>query len=68
MPEYRTPFDIARSNTKGMEGYVAGGPHFCLGANLARHEIQVTSPSLLPPAGCWVSDTEPQTRCHLLES
>ena len=34
-------FDITRSNTKDMEGYGAGGPHFCLGANLARREIQV---------------------------
>jgi cytochrome P450 len=34
-------FDINRPNTKDMEGYGAGGPHFCLGANLARREIQV---------------------------
>jgi len=34
-------FDINRTNTKDMEGYGAGGPHFCLGANLARREIQV---------------------------
>ena len=34
-------FDIFRPNTKDMEGYGAGGPHFCLGANLARREIQV---------------------------
>ncbi len=34
-------FDITRPNTKDMEGYGAGGPHFCLGANLARREIQV---------------------------
>jgi cytochrome P450 len=34
-------FDINRGNTKDMEGYGAGGPHFCLGANLARREIQV---------------------------
>lgn len=34
-------FDITRQNTKDMEGYGAGGPHFCLGANLARREIQV---------------------------
>ena len=34
-------FDITRPNTKDMAGYGAGGPHFCLGANLARREIQV---------------------------
>ncbi len=34
-------FDIFRTNTNEMAGYGAGGPHFCLGANLARREIQV---------------------------
>jgi cytochrome P450 len=34
-------FDITRANAKDMAGYGAGGPHFCLGANLARREIQV---------------------------
>jgi cytochrome P450 len=34
-------FDIYRANSKEQEGYGAGGPHFCLGANLARREIQV---------------------------
>jgi cytochrome P450 len=34
-------FDIHRPNTNEMAGYGAGGPHFCLGANLARREIQV---------------------------
>ncbi|WP_420453285.1 cytochrome P450 [Ilumatobacter sp.] len=34
-------FDITRPNTRDMAGYGAGGPHFCLGANLARREIQV---------------------------
>jgi methyl-branched lipid omega-hydroxylase len=33
-------FDIHRPNTSDMVGYGAGGPHFCLGANLARREIQ----------------------------
>lgn len=34
-------FDIHRPNLKDQTGYGAGGPHFCLGANLARREIQV---------------------------
>ena len=34
-------FDITRSNAKEQAGYGAGGPHFCLGANLARREITV---------------------------
>jgi cytochrome P450 len=33
-------FDIHRANASDMAGYGAGGPHFCLGANLARREIQ----------------------------
>jgi cytochrome P450 len=32
-------FDITRPNAKAQVGYGAGGPHFCLGANLARREI-----------------------------
>ena len=34
-------FDITRANASEMIGYGGGGPHFCLGANLARREIQV---------------------------
>jgi cytochrome P450 len=34
-------FDIERENTIEMVGFGGGGTHFCLGANLARREIQV---------------------------
>ena len=34
-------FDLRRANAKEQVGYGAGGPHFCLGANLARREITV---------------------------
>ena len=34
-------FDMRRPNAKEQVGYGAGGPHFCLGANLARREITV---------------------------
>jgi cytochrome P450 len=34
-------FDIERENVNEMVGFGAGGGHFCLGANLARREIQV---------------------------
>lgn len=40
-------FDIFRPNTADMAGYGAGGPHFCLGANLARREIQVMFDEIL---------------------
>jgi cytochrome P450 len=33
-------FDIRRSPNEHV-GFGAGGPHFCLGANLAREEIRV---------------------------
>jgi cytochrome P450 len=32
-------FDILRPNAKSQVGFGAGGPHFCLGANLARREM-----------------------------
>ncbi len=41
-------FDIHRSNAKDQVGYGSGGPHFCLGANLARREIQVMFDEILP--------------------
>ena len=34
-------FDIERENNIEMVGFGGGGSHFCLGANLARREIQV---------------------------
>jgi cytochrome P450 len=40
-------FDIHRDNAKDQAGYGSGGPHFCLGANLARREIQVMFDEIL---------------------
>jgi cytochrome P450 len=34
-------FDVTRSLQPQQVGFGAGGPHFCLGANLARREISV---------------------------
>ncbi|MFZ9930798.1 MAG: cytochrome P450, partial [Ilumatobacteraceae bacterium] len=34
-------FDVTRPVAPAQVGFGAGGPHFCLGANLARREIQV---------------------------
>ena len=34
-------FDVTRAITPTQVGFGAGGPHFCLGANLARREISV---------------------------
>jgi cytochrome P450 len=34
-------FDITRPLAPAQVGFGAGGPHFCLGANLARREIAV---------------------------
>ena len=34
-------FDVTRAITPAQIGFGAGGPHFCLGANLARREIAV---------------------------
>ena len=34
-------FDVTRSNMPAQVGFGAGGPHFCLGANLARREMAV---------------------------
>jgi methyl-branched lipid omega-hydroxylase len=34
-------FDVTREPNPAQIGFGAGGPHFCLGANLARREITV---------------------------
>ena len=34
-------FDITREPNPAQIGFGAGGPHFCLGANLARREMTV---------------------------
>ena len=34
-------FDVRRPVSPQQVGYGAGGPHFCLGANLARRELVV---------------------------
>jgi methyl-branched lipid omega-hydroxylase len=39
--EHPHEFDVARPIQPGQVGFGAGGPHFCLGANLARREIAV---------------------------
>jgi cytochrome P450 len=40
---FRDPesFDVTRPLQPAQVGFGAGGPHFCLGANLARREIAV---------------------------
>jgi methyl-branched lipid omega-hydroxylase len=40
-------FDITRPNLKDQMGFGAGGPHYCLGANLARREMTVMFDELL---------------------
>jgi methyl-branched lipid omega-hydroxylase len=40
-------FDITRPNLKEQMGFGAGGPHYCLGANLARREMTVMFDELL---------------------
>ncbi|OBI37928.1 cytochrome P450 [Mycobacterium sp. E2238] len=40
-------FDILRSNARDHQAFGAGGPHFCLGAGLARMEMRVVLGTLL---------------------
>jgi len=47
-------FDITRANAKAQVGYGAGGPHFCLGANLARREITMMFQEIFQ----WLPDLE----------
>jgi len=47
-------FDILRPNAKAQSGYGAGGPHFCLGANLARREITMMFREIFQ----WLPDLE----------
>jgi cytochrome P450 len=47
-------FDLRRENAKAQVGYGAGGPHFCLGANLARREITMMFTEIFR----WLPDLE----------
>jgi methyl-branched lipid omega-hydroxylase len=47
-------FDIMRPNAKAQVGYGAGGPHFCLGANLARREMTMMFQEIFQ----WLPDLE----------
>lgn len=40
-------FDISRTNARDHIAFGAGGPHFCLGSNLARMELKVVLEKLL---------------------
>jgi cytochrome P450 len=51
-------FDLRRTNAKEQAGFGAGGPHFCLGANLARREIGVMFDELFR----WLPDLEITSR------
>jgi cytochrome P450 len=54
MFEQASSFDILRPNAKAHLGYGAGGPHFCLGANLARREITMMFQEIFQ----WLPDLE----------
>lgn len=47
-------FDISRPNAKDQLGFGGGGPHFCLGANLARREITMMFSEIFR----WLPDLE----------
>ena len=53
-------FDITRSPNPHV-GYGGGGPHFCLGANLARREIRVMFEELFD--GCPTSRSPASPTC-----
>ena len=56
-------FDVTRSPNEHV-GFGAGGPHFCLGANLARREIGVMFTELLR----WMPDIHTTTEPDFLQS
>lgn len=53
-------FDIERHNASSHVGYGAGGPHFCLGANLARVEMRVLLGKILHAYPRLRSTAEPE--------
>lgn len=57
-------FDIMRPNAKAQLGYGAGGPHFCLGANLARREITMMFQEIFQ----WLPDLEITSEPDRLQS
>ncbi len=57
-------FDITRPNAKEHVGYGGGGPHFCLGANLARREITMMFAEIFR----WLPDLEITTEPDRLQS
>ena len=44
-------FDVLRSTQPAQAGFGAGGPHFCLGANLARRELRAIYTQILTRLG-----------------
>ncbi len=57
-------FDLRRANAKEQVGFGSGGPHFCLGANLARREISVMFDELFR----WLPDLEVTSEPARLQS
>ena len=56
-------FDVTRTPNEHV-GFGAGGPHFCLGANLARREIGVMFDELFR----WLPDIRTSTEPDYLQS